>query len=512
MRRALPVAALALLGACAGPREQIVEDRFDIAESNRTPSVTSIDDLGGGDVPLQGRLALEASDGVAVIGETLWIHGTAFGRQPAVTVGGRPAAVLARTRDGGILVRVPTLTPVGTQTVVVANEVGRGEKTITVRRYAAILRGDGGQVAWAELLPDGPVAAGTTPVPGRRLLALSPDGRAAYLVETGRSALDIVDVAANGGPKVVAHLELGKEPVVSLAAASRAWTLAIVRARDVELLDVSSPLHPARSEPRAFPPDVADARIAAADLAPDGKRLALATEEGNRVALLDVSAHGRAAVAASLAVLPDVRESVISDVAFSPAGDTLWVATGDTPRSRSAGPQPTQIFAARLDAAGGASPLTLNVARSLTLNDAQAPDRLSTGRTIPLASGSSIRLPPERATVFLAGQARSTSASGAPAAGAVDAPAAVAPKGVVFRVGAEDAASSMLAEPGRFGHPDLSPDGRWLLTGLVEADGSVRLFAARADGRPGEPRSIPVLGPTPPAGHEHELPSVRVQP
>jgi hypothetical protein len=496
MRRALPVAlALGSLGACAGPREQIVEDRFDIAESSRTPSVTEIDDLGGGDVPLQGRLKLEASDGVAVIGETLWIHGTAFGRQPAVTVGGRPAAVLARTRDGGALVRVPPLTPVGTQTVVVSNEVGRGEKSITVRRYAAVLGGDGGQIAWAELLPDGPVAAGVTAVAGRRLLALSPDGRAAFVAETGRSAVDIVDVAANGGPKVVNRIELGKEPVVALAAASRAWTLAIVRARDVELLDVTSPLHPARSAPRPFPPDVADARIAAADLAPDGKRLALATEEGNRVVLLDVAEHGRAAVAASLSVLPDVRESVISDVSFSPVGDTLWIATGDTARSRAAGPQPTQVFAARLQADAGPAPVTLALARTLTLNDAQSPDRLSTGRTIPLASGSSIRLPPERATVFLAGQARTADAG---------------PKGVVFRVGAEDAPSSMLVEPGRFGHPDLSPDGRWLLTGLVATDGSVRLFAARADGRPGEPRSIPVLGPT--AASEHQLPSVRVQP
>jgi hypothetical protein len=495
------VGVLGVLGVlgCSGPREQIVEDRFDISESSRTPSVASIDDLGGGDVPLQGRLKLEASDGVAVIGETLWIHGTGFGRQPSVTVGGRPAAVLARTRDGGILVRVPPLTPVGTQPVVVANEVGRGERSVTVRRYAAVLAGDGGQLAWAELLPDGPVAAGTTPVPGRRLLALSPDGRAAYVAEQGRSAVDIVDVAANGGPKIVSRLDLGKEPVLALSAAGRAWTVAIVRARDVELLDVSSALHPARTTPRALPAEIADARVIAADLAPDGKRLAVACEEGNRVALLDVTARGRAVVAASLSVLPDVRESVISDVAFSPVGDTLWVATGDTARSRAAGPQPTQVFAARLEPDAAAAPVTLTVARTLTLNEAQAPERLSTGRTVPLASGSAIRLPPERATVFLAGHAREGDGGNA---GVV--------KGAIYRVGAEDAATSMLVEPGRFGHPDLSPDGRWLLAGLVAPDGSVRLFAARADARPGEPRSIPVLGPS--ASSAAALPSVRVQP
>ncbi|HVR02516.1 MAG TPA: hypothetical protein VMT47_10310 [Polyangia bacterium] len=491
------VLAASLLGACAGPREQIVEDRYDIAESARTPNVSEIEDLGGGDVPLQGRLTLVASDGVAVIGETLWVHGTGFGRQPSVAVGGRPAAVLGRTRDGGILVRVPPLTPVGAQAVVVGNEVGKGEKSIAVRRYAAVLGVDAGQLAWVEMKPDGPVAAGVTPVPGGRLLALSPDGRAAYVAETGRSTVDVIDVAANGAPKLVTRLDLGKQPVLALAAAARAWTLAIVHAGDVELLDVSSPLHPVRGAPRPFPAEVRDGRILAADLSPDGKRLALASEDGNRVMLLDVGAHGRATVAATLSVPPDVRESVIAALAFSPAGDTLWIATGDTQRSRASGPQPTQVFAARVDEA---SPVTLALARALTLPEAGAPKRLSTGRTIPLPSGSAIRLPPERATVFLAGEARA--GAGGDAA-----------KGAVYRVGAEDAATSMLVEPGRFGHPDLSPEGRWLLAPLVGADGSTRLFAARADARPGEPRSIPLLGPcTKPAGREYALPFVRVQP
>jgi IPT/TIG domain len=494
------VLAVGLFGACAGPREQIVEDRFDLAESSSSPVVTDIADLGGGDVPLQGALALEPSDGVAVIGETLWIHGRSFGRQPAVTVGGHPAAVLARTRDGGILVRVPPLTATGAQPVVVSNDVGRGERSINVRRYAAVLSGDAGKLAWAELGPEGPIAASVTAVPGRGLLAMSPDGRAAYVVETGRSHVDVIDVAANGTPKVVYQLDLGKEPVVGLAAAGRAWTVALVRATDVLLLDVTSPLRPARSAPHALPAEVRDARIVSADLSPDGKTLAVATEEGNRVVLLDLEPPGRAPIAATLSVLPDVRESVLSGVAFSPVGDTLWVATGDTPRSRASGPQPTQIFAARIEGGAATGPLTLQVARTLTLPDAAAPDRLSTGRTIPLPSGSSIRLPPERATVFLTGKAR-------PAAGATTS------AGAVYRIGAEDVASVLLEEPGRFGQPDLSPEGRWLLTGHIAADGAVRLFAARADGRAGPPRSIPLLGATAkPAGRDYQLPSVHVQP
>jgi hypothetical protein len=500
MSRRAAVVAVALLGACAGAREQIVEDRFDISESSSTPVVTEIADLGGGDVPLQGRLRLEASDGIAVIGETLWIHGRAFGRQPSVTVGGRPAAVLARTRDNGILVRVPPLTPSGTQPVVVSNEVGRGEKPITVRRYAAVLGGDAGQLAWAEVGADGAASASVTPVPGRRLLAFSPDGRAAYVVSADRSNVGVVEIPANGSPKLVYELDLGHEPVVSVAAASRAWTLAIVRKGDVALLDISSPLRPARMEPRALPAEIKDARIVSTDLSPDGKLLAVATEEANRVVLMDIAGRGKATVAASLSPLPDVRESVISDVAFSPMGDTLWITTGDTPRSRAAGPQPTQVFAARVEGgAPGGPPLSLRVARALTLPEATSPDRLSTGRTIPLASGSAIRLPPERATVFITGQGKASTESEAP--------------GAVFKVGAEDAATPMLVEHGRFGQPDLSPDGRWLLVAQVGDDGAVRLYAVRADARPGVPKSIPMLGPTAkPAGRDYQLPSVRVQP
>ena len=155
---------------------------------------------------------MQTPDGVAVIGETLWIRGRSFGRQPAVTVGGRPAAVLARTRDGGIVVRVPPATPSGSQPVVVSNEVGRGERPIAVRRYAAVLAPGAGEIGWAELGADGPIAAGATAVRGARWLALSSDGRAAYLAEASRSIVHVVEMPAPGGPKIVYRLDLGNEP------------------------------------------------------------------------------------------------------------------------------------------------------------------------------------------------------------------------------------------------------------------------------------------------------------
>ena len=290
--------------ACAGPNHEIVEDRFDLAETSSSPEVTEVVDVGGGDVVMSGNLGMQNPDGVAVIGETLWIRGRAFGRQPAVTVGGRPAAVLARTRDGGIVVRVPPATPSGSQPVVVSNEVGRGERPIAVRRYAAVLAPGSGEIGWADVGAEGPIAAGATAVRGARWLALSSDGRAAYLAEASRSTVQVVEMPAPGGPKVVYRLDLGNDPIVALAAAGRAPMLAVVREKDVMLLDTSSPLRPARSTPRALPPEIVQAHVVAADLSPDGKLLAVATADGNRVALLDLVPRGRAAVAGELAIVP----------------------------------------------------------------------------------------------------------------------------------------------------------------------------------------------------------------
>src|SRR4051812_45716266 len=476
--------------ACAGPNHEIVEDRFDLSETSRSPEVTEVVDVGGGDVALSGNLAMQNPDGVAVIGETLWVRGRSFGRQPAVTVGGRPAAVLGRARDGGLVMRVPPAAPSGSQPGVVGNEGGRGERPIAVRRdaagrapggrgagwaggrgerpiavrrYAAVLAPGAGEIGWAEVGADGPIAAGATVARGARWLALSSDGRAAYLAEASRSTVHVVEVPAPGGPKVVYRLDLGGDPntpIVALAAAGRAPMLAVVREKDVMLLDTSSPLRPARSTPRPLPPEIVRAHVIAADLSPDGKLLAVATSDGNRVALLDLVPRGRAGIAGQLAIVPDVRESVLVDVAFSPAGDTLWVLSGDTPRSRASGPQPTELRALRL----GASPESLTkleIARAVTVSAARDPARIAVGRAPPLVSGAAIRLPPERATVFFAAASKPPQASPdvAPAT-----PAATVPdEAAVFRVGVEDAATVAIAAVGRLGMPDLSFDGRWLL-------------------------------------------------
>ncbi len=531
-RAGLLAGMAALMGAgCAGVNHQIVEDRWEISESTSIPEVTDVADVGGGDVPLSGTLPMQASDGVAVVGETLWIRGNAFGRQPTVTVGGRPAAVLGRTRDGGIVVRVPIATPTGSQPVVVSNEVGHGERPIAIRRYAAILSPGSGQLGWAEVAGDGPIAAGATPVERARFMALSADGRAAYLAPAARSTLDVVEIPATGAPKAIYRLDLGPAPVRALAAAARAPVLAVVRESDVVVVDTSSPLRPARSTPRALPKELRNAGVAAADVSPDGKLLALAMETANQILLFDLTPYGRAPLVGTIPILPDVRAGVLVDCAFSPAGDTLWVLSGDTPRSRPTGPQPTELRAVRMNrnsgADGGGS---FDVARVVKVGNASTPGRIAVGRALPLASGAAIRLPPERSTLFFTAMGRETNepapdglvtmdgaappAAGVPATPA-GAPAAAPEVATVFRVGAEDEATVALTAPGRLGLPNLSFDGRWLLAPVLAPDGAVRVLATPVDGRPGlTPRPADVIparpGEAPSA--TRPAPLLRIQP
>ena len=496
MRGAALAAVVALTG-CAGPLHQIVEDPRDLGQASGTPSITEVIDLGGGDVPLRGELRLDASDGVVAVGETLWVRGKSFGRQPTIRVGGRPAAVLGRTRDGGALVRVPIGTPAGPVPVVVTTEGGNGGQSITVHRYAAVMAPAGGSVAWAEISRDGPVAAGTTAVADGHFLALSADGRAAYVAEAGRSVVSVVEIPAAGGPRVVGSLDLGPQPVVGLLSAAQAPVLIVVRAQDIVVIDTSYPLRPVRGAPRALADEAREAGLVAADLSPDGTRLGVATRRGNQLMVLAI-ASGRAPVLGKTTLAPEVRAPILVDVAFAPDGQSLWALGGDTADSRATGPQPTRLFAVRvLDEEPGR--VSLPLARSLVIEEAADPTAISAGRPLPLASGSAIRLPPERATVFVSARRRGD-----------------AQQAAVFRVGAQEIATPAAIGSGVMGKVDMSPDGRWLLVSAAGGDGRLRLLSAPADARPGEPRSVDLRGAgavaAGPVGGGGLRPAVRVQP
>jgi hypothetical protein len=184
------------------------------------------------------------------------------------------------------------------------------------------------------------------------------------------------------------------------------------------------------------------------------------------------------------------------------------VLSGDTPRSRASGPQPTELRAIRI----GGSPESLaklEVARAVTVGAARDPARIGVGRAPPLVSGAAIRVPPERATVFFAAATKPGPDDVAPTA------ATTPDEAGVFRVGAEDAATVAIAVVGRLGMPDLSFDGRWLLAPVAASDGSVRVLSAAVDGRPApSPAPVDVVraapGDAPPSSRP--VPQLRIQP
>jgi hypothetical protein len=467
IRRGVRLSAVFALSAgcaAAGPRTAVEPRELD--EAGSAPGITAVEDLGGIDIPAIGEVRPHGSDGVAVIGEALCIRGRQFGRQPTVSIGGRVAAVVSRTGDGGILVRVPVGTPVGRQKVAVSQEHGTGEYPIEVRRLGVLHAGD--RLIWLELGAEGPRVRGSSALPGAQQVQVSSDARAAYVID-GRGVLTAFELAAAGTPAVASTQELGPAPVRALLGAGAAHRLLVLRERDALVLDTAFALRPHGDGAGALPPWLRGSRPLRAALSPDGTLLAVGFPERNRVALLRLDRlNANTPAPAEVNLAPEMRAPVLVDLAFAPDGSTVWALTGTNPANRSLGPLPTTVHALRVQGGQGPDP-QLERARTVVIEAATAPAALSTGRALALASGAAIRLPPEKATIYVSARTRES-----------DLPA-------LFAVGPSDTATPVFTEqnaaaPGR---PDVTPDGRWLVGPVVEVAGAVRLAAAPADGRPG---------------------------
>jgi hypothetical protein len=496
--RLFPMAGLvgALVGAAgcaaAGPRTAVEPRELD--EAGGSPSIRAVEDLGGIDIPAVGELRPHAGDGVAVIGETLCIRGRQFGRQPTVSVGGRVAAVVSRTGDGGILVRVPVGTPAGRQKVTVTQERGTSEHPIEIRRLGVLHAGD--RLVWLELSSEGPRARGSSALPGAQHVQLSADARAAYVLDR-RGQLTSFEMAAAGAPAQASVQQLGPAPVRAMLAAASAHQLVVLRERDLVALDTSFALRPRPQGESPLPPWLRGNRAVRVALSPDGQLLAVGFPERNRLMVVRVdqlTANKSAPSEVNLA--PEMRAPVLVDVAFSPDGSTLWALTGTNPANQELGPLPTTVHALRVEGVTGPDP-HLEKTRTVVIEAATAPVALSTGRSLALTSGAAIRLPPEKATVYVAARTREGE------------------RPALFAVGPSDNATPVFTEqnaatPGR---PDITPDGRWLVGPVVEGAGAIRLAAAPADGRPGATTSKVVANLEPqPAGGGAPTAEVRLQP
>jgi hypothetical protein len=325
----------------------------------------------------------------------------------------------------------------------------------------------------------------------------------------GPSKLVVVDLGAPGAPKVAMERQLDVR-ARALVGAERAPLIYAVGDGEVQGFDTLHPRTPARFDRAELPDEAKGARVA--ELSPDGKRLAVAIPEGNRVALIDLSAHTEAKLLAQLPLLPEARVPLLVDLRFASDGETLWVLSGDNAASLPAGVQPTRVTAVRVEG----DPPQVSLWRTAPVAGAGAPLSLLVPRQKPLASGTTIRMPPERSAVYF------TSAPSAlwSAADAAQAAAQLGGRGP----GALDQAD---LSPGAGAHPHLVEAAA--LLGAIDADAGGALAVAAAEratagGRefgvallapqPGAKAAFTALGPAGPKDFRppFDLGEVRVQP
>jgi hypothetical protein len=459
---ALAIVCAASLGThsgCASGGLAVVP-AAELGQGGGQPVITAIEDRGGGDIPAVGQVLPVAQDGIAVVGETLLVHGRNFGRQPTVAVAGHAAAVVSRTEDGGILLRVPPGVPAGRQRLSVAQEDGRADHEIVVRRLG-VARGDR-ELIWLDVGATSLARLGQAALPDARQVVFSPDGRAGYALDRA-GTLHVFEMPAVGGPAPRGQMKLSLPVRALLAPANLSPTgprqLVVIGEKELQLLDVAAPLFPVRAQVLPLPVWAHGRRDMRAALSPDGQLLALALPDHNRLVVVALSElrAGHEAAPAELPIAPEILAPVIADITFAPDGKTLWLVSGVTAESRGMGPTRTRVHAVRL---GAGTPMTLEQARVVEIEEATRPVAIVTGRGIPLASGAAIRLPPERATVHVA------------AYGSIDG------RPGVFSLGADDLARTTLTDrqAGIIGRPEVSPDEAWLLAPSGDAAGGWRVL------------------------------------
>ena len=403
-------------GGCAGAGFPDVVDARDVSTTFGPPRIGRIRDAGAVRLPQTGGWTGEP-DGVAGPGELLVIEGDNFGRLPTVSIGGRATTIVARTDGGGIVARVPTGVPVGDVAVVVSQPKGRAQKMFPLRRLGVVAHD--GKLYFLRVDKNSAQPLGKPlSVDGVRLVRIAGDGAAAYAVATRASAdyLVAIDLCAPGGPRVATEKKLSHRGAL-LATAMDAPVAAVVGDGEISMASLRDPRAPALYEPMDLPMGAKAPR--AIELSPDGKLLAVLVAEGNRLVALDVESPPSSRVVTAVDLLPDQKLPLVRDLAFASDGETLWIVSGDNQQSLPA-LQPTRLTAVRIlpstesapapsSAAAGATPPSttrsgahlLSLWRTQSVPGAAAPIHVAVARGQPLASGTTIRMPPEKAAVFV---------------------------------------------------------------------------------------------------------------
>jgi hypothetical protein len=476
------LAALAALAAgCGGGKmwPDVIPVR-EVSSAGGSPHVDRVRDLGNiEELPESGAMPNVDSDGVFVVGEHVLIEGDRFGKLPTVLIGGRPAGVLARTDGGGIVTKVPDGVPVGAIPVEVSHPSGKHSREIQVKRYALVSQPDGDKVYALDVgARDATVTGTAMAVDNPRHVRFAADGSVAYLAAgeaVGAEApgvkgkLAVIALGAAGGPKVVHEVPLDSRLVVSLAVAERAPLAAVVGERSLQILSLTEPRHPAPYREFTLPDEVSRGGVVAADLHPTGKLLAVLLADGNKLAIFDLSRPESPRVATTVALLPDQRVPLVRDMRFSVDGSTLWIVSGDNTMSIAAGKQPTRLTVVKIELVEGGDP-KVELVGTASVPGASAPLRLSVSRGQPLASGTTIRTPPEKAAVFVSALdarllALATLDMNKPEgrARAVSVIKPIAEPGMLVRTDLEGGGGPLFTVPTVLSSVDLSPDSQVLV-------------------------------------------------
>lgn len=408
--RLLPLLCVAaLLASCTPPDPWKFANKMDLSSPKGEPKIDKVQDLGSVPLILNKPLKKGASDGVAVVGELLVIRGKNLGKQPQVSFGAKAMSVLARTEDGGIVVRAPTGTTPGKLNITVSHGRGASSYPMELRRYGlAVIPGLPG----VQVLN---VGAGGIQVLPKPLIATAPGfveldryGTVAYVTTGGKAPrLLVIDLAAAGGPKEITQHKVGLWKVLGLSVASQAKVAIVVQEKAIVMFDLEDPRDPMRHNPARFPPGVLKAGVVDVQLSPDGKTLAVLVKQKNSVVLFDVSDPNQVRNTAFISLLPEAKEPLVRSMNFTYAdgaadSQVLWVATGDTPQSQLVGKHPPRLLKYAVTSAVDKTVLpSIKKLATLAMPGRRTPATVRASFAVAqAASASVIRREPSKMTFF----------------------------------------------------------------------------------------------------------------
>ena len=408
-RRAGLVALIGLV--CCGRPGQLPRVASGPISGGGSLEVAAIRDLGSVQLTPGEPVPGDGGDGIAVVGELVLVSGSGFGRRPKVTVSGMVAAQVARTEDGGVVIRVPWGVRTGAVRFQVERSDGKSSKTFPVRRYALASVPSRDRIFALQVSREQVRLSGKPlELPSADQIRYCADGQTAYV--TGRSdklglTVTVVDMTAAGGPRLGRSQAMPGDQLVALTAAERVPVALAISDSHMMVLDTRRPLRPAQYRPRPLP-DELRGHVVAAEMNPEGTLLAVLLRRKNEVLLYDVGGpEARIRLLARSEVIPATRTTapVLRDLRFSADSSTLWIVSGDTHASLARGRFPLRLTALKiqLEQRGATRRFgMLSVWRTLDVPHRAAPVSLAVARGQPTVRGTTVSIPPAKAAVFIA--------------------------------------------------------------------------------------------------------------